>query len=106
MAGRVDADRPRRLTELGQRLPEELEKGANRAGGPPMIASISEKPWRAARTTDCGLPPTPIQTGKGDSRCGTTSWSCSAARVVPSQVTGPPFTSSANRAVFSSNSRS
>ena len=63
-----------------------------------MIASISEKPRRAARMTECGLPPTPIQVGKGpDSVCGTTSWSCSDARVVPSQVTGPPLSSSAKR---------
>jgi hypothetical protein len=28
------------------------ENGAKRAGDPPMIASISEKPYRAARMTD------------------------------------------------------
>src|SRR3989442_470304 len=28
-----------------------------------MIASISGNPKRAARTTDCGLPPTPTQVG-------------------------------------------
>ena len=54
-----------------------------------MIASISEKPWRAARMTDSGMPPTPIQVGQRPvSRCGTTSCSRSAARVLPSQVTG------------------
>ena len=69
-----------------------------------MIASISENPSRAARITDCGLPPTPIHAGNGpDSRCGTTSWLSSAARVLPSQVTGPPFSSSANSLAFSSN---
>ena len=26
-----------------------------------MIASMSARPWLAARTTDCGLPPTPTQ---------------------------------------------
>ena len=40
-----------------------------------MMASASENPRRAARITDCGLPPTPIQAGNGpDSVCGTTSW--------------------------------
>ena len=44
-----------------------------------------------------------IHAGKGpDSVCGTTSWSSSGARVAPCQVTGPPLSSSANRAVFSS----
>jgi hypothetical protein len=72
-----------------------------------MIASISENPYRAARITDWRLPPTAIQTGKGpDSRCGTTSWFVSTGRVLPSQVTGPPFISSAKRWVFSSNSSS
>jgi hypothetical protein len=40
----VDADRPVRLAELPKRLAEELRERANRAGGPPMIASMSEKP--------------------------------------------------------------
>jgi len=39
-----------------------------------MLASISENPYRAARMTDWGLPPTPTQTGKRpDSVCGTTA---------------------------------
>ena len=80
------------------------EYAANRDGGPPMMASARENPSRAARITDCGLPPTPIHAGNGpDSRCGTTSWSSSAARVLPSQVTGPPLSSSANSVAFSSN---
>ncbi len=69
-----------------------------------MIASISENPCRAARTTDSGEPPTPIQVVSfPSSRCGTTSCLTSGARVVPSQVTGPPWSSSAKSAVFSSN---
>ena len=68
-----------------------------------MMASASENPSRAARTTDCGLPPTPIHAGNGpDSVCGTTSWFSSGARVLPSQVTGPPLSSSANSVAFSS----
>jgi len=88
------------------------EYAANRDGGPPMMASARENPSRAARITDCGLPPTPIHAGNGpDSRCGTTSWGggggfSSAARVLPSQVTGPPLSSSANSVAFSSNSSS
>ena len=34
--------------------------GAKRSGLPPMIASMSGIPYLAARTTDSGLPPTPI----------------------------------------------
>jgi len=60
----MHADRARLLAELGQCRRKSSEKGANRAGEPPMIASISEKPCRAARMTEYGLPPTPIQTGR------------------------------------------
>ncbi len=57
--------------------------------------------------TDCGLPPTPIQAGNGpDSVCGTTSCSYSDARVLPCQLTGLPFSNSANRLAFSSNKSS
>ena len=83
------------------------EYEANRSGGPPMMASARENPSRAARITDSGLPPTPIQVGNGpNSVCGTTSWFSSGARVLPSQVTGPPLSSSANRVAFSSKSSS
>ena len=72
-----------------------------------MMASASENPSLAARITDCGLPPTPIHTGSGpDSVCGTTSWFSRGARVLPSQVTGPPLSSSANSVAFSSKSSS
>jgi hypothetical protein len=82
----VHSDRPVGLSELVEGLVEELG---------------------AARMTDWGLPPTPIQAGKGpDSVCGTTSWSISGARVVPCQVTGPPLSSSAKSWAFSSNSSS
>ena len=44
VAGGVHADRPGRLAELVEASRKSCEKGAKRAGGPPMIASISEKP--------------------------------------------------------------
>src|SRR6266566_8970821 len=107
MTRRMHAHRQRRAPETLQAFRNSWENGAKRNGGPPMIASISEKPWRAARMTDCGLPPTPIHTGNGpNSVCGTTSWWCSGARVLPCQVTGPPFMSSAKRLAFSSKSSS
>ena len=40
-------------------------KGAKRAGWPPMIASAIGRPSAPARATDCGEPPTAIQTGSG-----------------------------------------
>ena len=41
-----------------------------------MTASISGRPKRAARTTDCGLPPTPTQVGMCPSGIGgLTNWS-------------------------------
>jgi len=71
--------------------------------GAQLAARARENPRRAARITDCGLPPTPIHAGNGpDSVCGTTSWSSRGARVLPSQVTGPPLSSSANSVAFSS----
>ena len=39
--------------------------GAKRAGWPPMIASAIGSPSAPARATDCGVPPTAIQTGSG-----------------------------------------
>ncbi len=47
----------------------------------PAEYSRAESPRRAARITDCGLPPTPIHAGNGpDSVCGTTSWFSRGAR--------------------------
>ncbi len=81
--------------------------GANRAGSPPMTASASGNPKRAARTTDCGLPPTPIHAGiRPDSVFGYTCRSASPARTVPSHVTASSVSSRAMRSSFSVNSRS
>ena len=44
VAGSVDADRPPGVSELPQGLLKEVGEGGERAGEPPMIASISEKP--------------------------------------------------------------
>src|SRR5258708_1920653 len=63
--------------------------GATRCVEPPMIANINENPCRAARTTDSGLPPTPIHVGiDPDSVCGYTERPSSAERVLPFHVTG------------------
>ena len=46
-----------------------------------MTASMSGRPKRAARTTDCGLPPTPTQVGMCPSGIGgLTNWSVSGER--------------------------
>ena len=57
-----------------------------------MIASISGSPKRAARTTDCGLPPTPTHVGMCPSGIGgLTTCSVSADRNFQDQVlAGPP----------------
>ena len=54
-----------------------------------MMASIIGMPWRAARITDSGLPPTPIHVRSApDSVAGNTRCPRRAARVLPRQVTG------------------
>ena len=64
-----------------------------------MIASVSGRPCRAARTTDSGLPPTPTQVRSVPvSIGGYMVWPAIGGRVVPLQVTGPRFSSSANSA--------
>ena len=53
-----------------------------------MIAIVSGSPSVAARTTDCGVPPTAIHTGSGScSARGYTPASTSGARCGPDQVT-------------------
>ena len=65
---------------------------------------------RAARTTDSGLPPTPIHTLRPCSVLGKTRVFSSDARVEPCQFTGSPVRSysksAANSSSFSSNSTS
>src|SRR5258705_13317766 len=63
--------------------------GGKRLGCPPMMASISGRRYRAARITDCWLPPTPTHVGRcPPGRGGLTYWSVSGDRVVPDHVTG------------------
>ena len=71
-----------------------------------MIASMSGRPIRAARTTDSGVPPTPthVRSGRPFSTGGYTVCPLSGERVCPDQVTGPPAASAANSASRSSNS--
>jgi hypothetical protein len=45
-------------------------KRRKRPGAPPMIASIIGRPYCAARTTEFGLPPTPIQGSRCSSPAG------------------------------------
>ena len=72
-----------------------------------MMASVSGRPWRAARRTESGLPPTPIQVlSRPDSIGGWISVARIGVRVVPFQVTSPPFRISTNRPSRSSNSSS
>lgn len=72
-----------------------------------MIASIRDSPCWAARTTDSGVPPTPIQVGSApEVVCGKTSMPSSAGRNFPVQVTGFSSRSWANRSAFSANSSS
>src|SRR5262249_47787712 len=104
VARRVHAHRERRA---GGPFHGALGQGrVRRATGPrpaPDRAHEREPQAGSARPT----PPTPPHAGNGpDSVCGTTSWFSSGARVLPSQVTGPPFRSSANSAAFSSKSSS
>ena len=82
--------------------------GAKRSGAPPMMASISGRPYRAVRTTDCGEPPTPTQVvSRPDSVFGNTSaFVQRGARVVPLQVTGFSSRSFTKSSIFSSNSMS
>ena len=68
-----------------------------------MMAMTSGRSRRAARATDWGLPPTPIQVRRRpDSVGGKTRCSRSDERVVPRQVTGPSSRSWVKRATFSS----
>ena len=70
-----------------------------------MIASISGRPYCTARTTDSGLPPTPIQVfSEPFSIGGYTDWFFNSGRTEPFQFTGSCFRSSANRSSFSVNS--
>ncbi len=71
-----------------------------------MIASISGKSYRTARTMDSGLPPTPTHVVNGAPSVGYTRWSCNAARVCPAHVTEGSRISRANRSSRSSNSSS
>jgi hypothetical protein len=51
-----------------------LDVGRKRRAGPPMIASMSGRLYRAMRTTDCGEPPAPTQVlRRADSVFGKTS---------------------------------
>ncbi len=68
-----------------------------------MMASIRGRSCWTARTTEFGLPPTPIQVVGGASGVGKTDWFESGARVVPCQVTGPPASSAEKSPSFSSN---
>jgi hypothetical protein len=68
-----------------------------------MMASIIGSSYRAARTTDSGVPPTPIQVVSVPvSRVGKTRWFVRGARVVPRQVTASCRISATNRSSFSS----
>jgi hypothetical protein len=79
--------------------------GANRSGCPPMMARRRGIPCRAARTTDSGDPPTPIQVFREpDSVVGYTLWFTNGGRRLPAQVIGASFRTSENRSSFSSNS--
>jgi len=74
-----------------------------------MIANMSGRRYRAARTTDSGLPPTPIHVVRRPLAVGGyTRLPSSDARVVPLQVTGVPVrfasSSAANSSSFSSKS--
>jgi hypothetical protein len=42
-----------------------VDEGRNERGSPPIIATISGRPRRPARTNEAGVPPTPTQTGNG-----------------------------------------
>ena len=73
-----------------------------------MMASVRGKPYRAARTTDCGLPPTPTQVVSGGrSTGGKTRMPSSGGRTVPFHLTGWPVRSASRSAAkiasFSSN---
>ena len=69
-----------------------------------MIASMSGRPWRAARITEFGLPPTATQVGRSRSSTGWSDWSFSGARVVPDQVIGSRDSAATSRSSFSSKS--
>src|SRR6267378_1766012 len=80
--------------------------GANRLGCPPMMASISGRPYRAARITDCGLPPTPTHVGRCPSGSGgLTYWSLRGDRKLPDQVTGWFRSRRVSKSSFSSEER-
>jgi len=60
--------------ELFGRALVKLDIGPETVRRPPMIASMSGRPYRAVRTTDCGEPPTPTQVvRRADSVFGKTS---------------------------------
>ena len=72
-----------------------------------MIAIVSGSPSVAARTTDCGVPPTAIHTGSGScSARGYTPASTSGARCGPVQVTRSADRTASSSSSFEANSSS
>ena len=72
-----------------------------------MIARVNGSPYRAARTTDSGLPPTPIHVRSVPvSTGGYMVRPAIGGRVEPLHVTGPAFNSSTNNRSLSSKSSS
>lgn len=61
IAAGMGAYRLHRFAELAKGTVIENDIRLERLGSPPMMASISGRSYRAARTTDSGLPPTPTQ---------------------------------------------
>ena len=62
VARRMHANRRAPACRAGRRRDgRDRHKAGSASGSPPMMASISGKPYRAARTTDSGVPPTPTQ---------------------------------------------